>query len=338
MDDAEILARLGQSSYRWWKPLTEAAEAAIDYAQHPERRVYTGLSALDEAMHGTAPKQLTLVVGYAHNGKTLLVTHMALSNPDKVGLWVTPDESRLAVLSKLTAATSGVSWEKIERMLQDPQQEKEGKRLLYDTAAKFPNLNVVESALSPLSMSQAVEETEAALQRRVDYVIYDFAKLFVTEGDEQAKLNALKWWASETGYPTFVLHQTSRTAGRDGEEITIDSGKFGGEDVATFMIGVRRKRRWYESLIADGTRALVRETSHTKRAELQMALDEWNTERDRHLNSISVCLVKNKVPPMRLVEEFDLGIQWETGTLIPHDPSPVQTPVTMRQQVFGGLS
>lgn len=333
-EDAEILAALAETSYLYWRPLSQAASEAIEYAKHPERRVYTGLSALDAAMRGTAPKQLTLVVGYAHNGKTLLMTNMALANPDKVGVWATPDESRLLVLSRLTAARTGISWEVLERMLQG-SEDKEAKRMLYETAEHFSNLLVVEQALSPFSLSKAVEETEQALGRKVDFVIYDFAKLFIAEGDEQAKLGALKWWNVESGYPLFVLHQTSRTAGRDGEPITIDSGKYGGEDVATFMVGVRRQVRWYEALISDGLRMLERETSHSKRAEIQNSIDEWRVERDRHLNTVTINLVKNKVPPSRLVPEFDLSIDWKTGTLLPlhSEPEP-----TVHQLAFGGTA
>jgi hypothetical protein len=331
------LARLEGSMYRYWQPLSEAADAAIEYAKHPERRVYMGIKALDDAMRGTAPKQMTLLVGYTHNGKTLLATNVVLANPDKVGAWITPDESRLTVLSKLAAASTGTGWETIERWLQgDRDEERKARTLLHETAERFHNLMVVERAMNGFTLTEAVGEAERALDRKVDYVIYDFAKLWAIEGDEGAKLNDIKWWITETGYPTFVLHQTTRAGGRDGEPITIDSGRFGGEDVCTFMVGVRRQLNWYKALIADAERAYEKETSHAKRFEIQSAIDEYRSKLAEHVNSISFTLLKNKVPPARLVPEFDMDIDWQTGTLLPRGGAPKPQPVSIQQLVFGG--
>jgi hypothetical protein len=337
--DDEVIADVEASMYTYWQPLTEAADAAIEYAQHPERRVYMGIRALDDAMRGTAPKQMTEVIGYTHNGKTLLTTHMVLSNPDKVGVWATPDESRLTVLSKLAAATSGYGWETIEMWLQsrDRDLEKRARALLYETAERFHNLSVIECAMNGITLSAAVSETEQALSRNVDYVIYDFAKLWNIEGDETAKLNDIKWWCATTGKPIFVLHQTSRTTGRDGEPITIDSGRFGGEDVATFMIGVRRQANWYKALIKDAEREYEKEKAHAKRIEIQGAIDEYRSKLAEHINTITINLVKNKVPPARLVPDFDMDIDWQTGTLLPRGaaPKPVSQPLV--QSAFGGM-
>lgn len=59
MDDETILENLGNiqthGAYRHYKPLSEAANEFIRWAETPELRVYTGIKELDKAMRGTAP-------------------------------------------------------------------------------------------------------------------------------------------------------------------------------------------------------------------------------------------------------------------------------------------
>jgi hypothetical protein len=52
---------------------------------------------------------------------------------------------------------------------------------------------------------------------------------------------------------------------------------------------------------------------------LKEAIDEQLIEIDRHRYSITINLVKNKVPPCELVDEFDVNIDWATGRLLLKD-------------------
>ena len=56
------------------------------------------------------------------------------------------------------------------------------------------------------------------------------------------KATFLKGFGRRHDIPMLVLHQTSRHAGADGAKLTMSSGSFGGEQQATAVIGVRRKK------------------------------------------------------------------------------------------------
>lgn len=308
----EVLKR---SQYRYFEPLTTAADEYVHWAQTPERRVYLHVPQLDRAMRGTAPSQLTGVVGYTHSFKTQLMTHMVINSPERNVAWVTPDESRMAVVVKLTSNITGYSARELEAMLDDPEREKEAKTLLYATAEDLPNLFVCDYNLDLNQMWDACEEYQQAKGQAVEVVIFDFARLLKVEGDERAKLEALKIWTNEHKLSTFVIHQTSRGSGRDGEPIDISSGAFGGEDVYTHMIGVRRKVRWYESLLQDAYRA-YEQAQGQKREDLREKIEEYELARDAHQDTVTINLVKNKVPPCELVPEFDLTIDPRSGRLL----------------------
>jgi len=306
---------LQTTTYKHYVPLRQAADEYIHWAQHPGERIYMGIPQLDAAMRGTAPRQMTGVVGYTHSGKTQLLIHMALNNPDRGLPWMAPDESRMAMITKLTAARVGRSARQLEAELNDPASEKQAKALLYETAEALPNLFVCEENLAPWEMWEACQEFEQACQMPVQAVVYDFARLLKVEGDERAKLEALKHWTNDHEVALFVIHQTSRTAGRDGERITLESGAYGGEDIFTHMIGVRRKYRFYQSIANDLEKAMARNDDDRKHQTLMEAWTEATAEVAMHRNSITFNLVKNKVPPNELVDEFDLTIDPSCGRL-----------------------
>jgi KaiC/GvpD/RAD55 family RecA-like ATPase len=332
MDTRALDEALQTTTYRHYKPLRDAAAEYVYWAQHPGERVYLGIPQLDAAMRGTAPRQLTGVVGYTHSGKTQLLVHMALQNPDMGIPWFAPDESRMSMITKLTAVRTGVSVRRIEAELMDPDTEQAAKAMLYETAEALPNLFVCEDNLQLHDMWDACKEFEQATQRPVNAVVFDFARLLRVEGDERAKLESLKFWTNDHNLATFVIHQTSRTAGRDGERITLESGAYGGEDIFTHMIGVRRKYRFYESLVNDFEKALAQVTDPRKSEALREALDEAKGEAAYHRNSITFNLVKNKVPPNELVDDFDLTIDPSCGRLMVKVP----TCPPMARQYFGG--
>lgn len=323
---------LQTTTYRHYKSLREAADEYVHWAQHPGERIYLGIPQLDDAMRGTAPRQMTGVVGYTHSGKTQLLVHMAKTNPDMGLPWFSPDESRMSMVTKLTAAVRGISVRKLEADLQDPDTERAAKALLYETAEMLPNLFVCEENLPPYEMWEACQEFEQATQRPVNAIVFDFARLLRVEGDERAKLEALKFFTNDHAIATFVVHQTSRTSGREGEKITLESGAYGGEDIFTHMIGVRRKHRFFESIAWDLEKVISRTDDERKVASLREAQGEAYAEAEYYRNKITVNLVKNKVPPNDLVDDFDLTIEAATGRLLVDVP-PARP---MARQFFGG--
>lgn len=320
MDELDAALRTTTGT-KYYKPLRDAADEYIQWAQTPEQRIYLGVRRLDEAMRGTAPRQMTGVVGYTQGGKTVLMTHMVLANPDAPITWFAPDESRMAMHVKLTAARTGVSATALEAQLSDPDTERQARAALYETAEALPNLFICEDNLFPYEMWEAVQEQQEQTGETVKAVVFDYARLLKVEGDDRAKLEALKYWTTDHNLPLFVIHQSSRTAGRDGEPITLSSGNYGGEDVFTHMIGVRRKMKFHESILRDFEKAYGRETDPKKKNDLLGWIREQELEIELQRDKITVNLVKNKVPPNVLVPEFDMTIDWRSGRLS-EDPLP----------------
>jgi hypothetical protein len=91
----------------------------------------------------------------------------------------------------------------------------------------------------------------------------------------------------------FVIHQNTRGGGGPGEPVTMTSGRQGGEDAATTIIGARRKRDWR---------------------------DMEDHERNAHQNTISISIVKNKRTSW--VGEFDFYMNPLNGMILPRNMDP----------------
>jgi hypothetical protein len=109
----------------------------------------------------------------------------------------------------------------------------------------------------------------------------------------------------------LVLHQTSRTAGADGAKLTMSSGSYGGEQQATSIIGVRRKKYQIAAEINELIEKLDR--SHSERA--QDRLDYLRSEARIHEFTVTVSLLKNKRPAGQLVDDIDFELDTATGRL-----------------------
>lgn len=303
------------TAFRYYAPFEDAANEYVRFSQTSERRIYTGIPEFDGAMRGVAPKELCLINGFAHSGKTVFATKVMQANQDKRGVLFTPDETRVLVLVKLACAQEGVSAEHLEDLL--ARGDDWAEDLLRRTATEtYPNLAVFDELSSLDSMSFALDECAAAWGDDPQYAVIDYADLIETGAEDPAgRLNAIKRWGKKHDLPLFLLHQTSRTAGADGRKMTISSGNHGGEQQATFVVGVRRKRNQYES-IADDLRLRIA-TSSKDTDSLQHQLADAEYEIQRHRNTITFSLVKNKRPPGRLVEDTDFRLDPDTGAITP---------------------
>jgi replicative DNA helicase len=141
MERINLFEEEGVSEYR---PLDDEVDNYIDFAKHPERRVYTGISAIDSQTRGLAPSELLIVSGFAHNGKTVLTVEIILANEGANCVFFTPDETRTVVLAKLSSALYGVSAEEIERRLAAGDQDTID--MLRTVAARFRNLAVYDDS------------------------------------------------------------------------------------------------------------------------------------------------------------------------------------------------
>lgn len=261
------------NGYRWFRPLEAAAGEYIAQARTlgTGERIYTGIDVFDDAMRGLAPKELMVVQGFAHSGKTLFTTEMIRNNADRRVVLFTADEDRVLVLAKLTSLVTGISAEDLEVRLSEGDPDTEA--LVRSVATEhFPKLAVFDNINDLRTMSQAMKEVEHHWQARAELVIFDYMDLLAVgndggEGNMPAKFNAIKAWGKKKAYPLIVLHQASRGKGADGAEITLTSGAYGGEQQATFIIGVRRKKNFYRSLATEIREKIATQTNPSEQLQ-----------------------------------------------------------------------
>jgi KaiC/GvpD/RAD55 family RecA-like ATPase len=297
-------------------PLDSAVDDYIEFSRHPENRVWTGIPQIDAATRGLAPGELAIINGFAHNGKTVLVVEILLKNEGRPCILFTPDETRTAVLVKLSSAIHGISAEEFERRLNsnDPTAE----AMLREVAERFKNLAVFDENVSLHSMDRAMDAFVAAVGRPA-FVVFDYADLLSAELDTRGKLKALKAWGKEKQVPFYVLHQSSRSQGAGGQQVTITSGGYGGESEAFIMIGVRRKI----NLLNEQVRQLEERLEHPGLSDKAYSklIERIHYIQDdqipRHRDTITISLVKNKRPPMTLVSDIDFRLDKDTGRLLP---------------------
>lgn len=311
---AHELAEIPQD-LRLYDPWVNAADEYIAWSQHPERRVYTGIEEFDAAMRGLAPSELLLVVGYAHSGKTVYATQVMLHNHDKRVALFTPDETRVLVLVKMASILHGVSAEELEDRLaaSDPGAEE----LLRDVARQhFPQFAVFDEISALSAMDKALDECEQVWGAPAQLVAIDYLDLVSGEGEDlPGKMNAVKSWGKRRGVPLIVLHQASRSAGAGGQKMGISSGGYGGEQQATFLVGVRRKRDQFDTIITELDARKLAASQQSTIDRLDDLIEDARYERERHRNTITFSLLKNKRPPSRLVEDTDFLLDADTGRI-----------------------
>jgi hypothetical protein len=144
-----------------------------------------------------------------------------------------------------------------------------------------------------------------------ELVVVDYLDLVEAGETVPDKATFLKGFGRRHDIPMLVLHQTSRTAGADGKKMTMSSGSYGGEQQATSIIGVRRKK--YQ--IAHEMHELIEklDRSHSERA--QDRLEYLRHEARIHEHTVSVSLLKNKRPAGQLVDDIDFELDPHTGRL-----------------------
>ena len=312
--DAELERVATEGAYTHYRPLKEAADEFIKWAERPDLRVYTGIKSLDHAMRGTAPGEVTLIQGFTHSGKTLVATEIMLNNPHIPIALFTPDETRPLVLTKLAAAKHGVDIREIERRIQ--QDDDSARKILLETADAFGNLAVFDESVTTLTMSRMLDEVAHATGNRPVATIFDYAALMGGHEDVKAKITALKAWAKREGQALFVIHQASRTSGSGGKKMSIDSGEYGGEQQATHVIGVRRKKYAIYAQIANLQEKIDNASNPSSIEQYQQKIATLkNVDLPRDENTITISLVKNKRPPCELVDDEDYLIDENTGKL-----------------------
>lgn len=329
MDDATIALRWGavgrgeqiaspdvQSSahaHSYYKPLTDAVNEFVHWAQTPSERVYLGFEQLDQQMRGIAPSEMLMVNGYSHSGKTLFLLSVLNANRDKPVVYFCPDEPRTLTLVKLACVANGVNAHELEQQVAD--NDPRGIDLLKHTALEqFPNLAVFDQPMTLSDMEKAMGETSSLLGKP-SMLVFDYLELLQGGGEDvPSKANTIKAFGKRHHVPLVVLHQSSRTAGAEGRKMTISSGAYGGEQQASHIIGVRRKKFEIQTQIQEINEKLAKGTATERLLE---RLDFLRYEERIHENTLTLNLVKCKRPASTLVDDMDYEIEMGTGRLLP---------------------
>jgi len=298
------------SEYRMYTPLSEAADSFVRWAQSPQERVHLGISRIDKELRGIAPGEIAMMLGFAHGGKTLLLLHALRNNRDKHIAMFIPDEPRQLVLTKLTCMHHGIDARELEARVAADDQE--AIDLLRRTAEEdFPNLAVFDQPLTSSDMERAYGEVCDVWGQVPELVVVDYLDLVEAGETVPDKATFLKGFGRRHDVPILVLHQTSRHAGADGAKLTMSSGSFGGEQQATSIIGVRRKKYQIAHEMYELIEKLDR--SHSERAQDRLEL--LRHEAKVHEHTVTVSLLKNKRPAGQLVDDIDFELDTATGRL-----------------------
>ncbi len=301
-----------QAEYKMYEPLSEAVHSFVRWAQTPYERIHLGLPRIDDELRGIAPGELAMMIGYAHGGKTLLLLHCLQQNRDKHIAMFIPDEPRQLILTKLTCMFHGIDARELERRvgIDDPS----AIELLRQTAEEnFPNLAVFDQPLNANDMERGYNEVCDAWNKIPDLVVVDYLDLVDAGDTVPTKATFLKSFGRRHDIPLLILHQTSRHAGADGTKLTMSSGAFGGEQQATSIIGVRRKKY----AIISEMNELMFKLNKTHSESGADRLESLRYDARIHEYTMTVSLLKNKRPAGQLVDDIDFEINLATGQLSP---------------------
>ena len=301
-------------AFRFYRPLADAVDQLVAEAQD-DQRLFTGIEEIDRLTRGIGRGHLAEIIGYSHSGKTLVVLHILRKNNKARWLYFAPDETRTLVLAKLAAIHLSIPAEDLEAKIRDGDAETIG--LVRRVATEeYPNLVLVDAPLDMDTINGTYDEVvENVWDGQPPHgVILDFMDLF-RHGDGDGamlqKFNAIKGWGIQRYVPVIVVHQTSRTSGKSGQEISIDSGSHGGETHATFLIGVWRERSAILAELKELRAKRNRQPADNNRiAELDQDLAQADFE-------LCVNLAKNKRPGGRTHEDpIYMEIEHGTGALV----------------------
>lgn len=297
-----------------YRPLADAADEFIRYAQSPHEQIHTGFQPIDRELRGVAPGELLMIMGFSHGGKTLALLHTLRHNRNRNVIYFCPDEPRALTLIKLACISSGMSALDLESRVR--QDDEAAIQLLRDTAnVEYPNLAVIDDSVGIPDMMRVTEEVSDLWGQRPDLVVFDYLQLLSGGGEDvPGKMNAIKAFGRREEVPLIVLHQTSRSSGAHGQELTIASSAYGGEQQATHIIGVRRKL--FD--IQDRLRELRRKLLGASRNIDEIRQDIASLEYDEriHQSTVTINLVKNKRVGGELIPDgLDYQIEQGTGRL-----------------------
>lgn len=278
------------SSRRYARPLTDIGTDLVGYFQSLEGRFELGLRPVDEMTRGIGRGELCFISGRAHSGKSQVMLNAVAHNSDKVIVLFTPDEVDQLVLLKLISIRYGIPATEMEEGIR--RGDGSYVSVVQAAAADYENLVVIDEVLGFGPMREAIEEIRAD-KGTVDAVFIDYLELVPYGGSDNqytsiiAKCQEAKRWTKALDVPVIALRQNTRGSGERGTAAGMSGMQFGGENEATFILEVFRKKE-----------------------SPKYAVD------DAHANTVTVNVAKNKRPPS-IKGEVDLHMDPLTGRIRP---------------------
>jgi hypothetical protein len=271
---------------------------------------------------------MLLINGYSHSGKTMFLLSVLANNRDKPVVYFCPDEPRTLTLVKLACVTNGIHANELEQAVADKDQR--AIDLLRSTASEqFPQLAVFDQPMTLSDMERAIGEVSDVMGKP-SLMVFDYLELLQGGGEDvPSKANTIKAFGKRHHVPLIVLHQSSRSSGADGRKQTISSGAYGGEQQASHIIGVRRKKFEIQSQIQEINEKLAKGTATERHLE---RLDFLRYEERIHENTVTLNLVKCKRPASTLLDDMDYEIEVGTGRLLPLLGVPYEMSVASRNE------
>lgn len=266
---AVAAASAPSASFRFVRPLEQAASDLIDTFQNTDGRFQLGISALDLKMRGIGKGELAYLTGFAHSGKTQLVLQAIINQRHQNVLWFSPDETATQVLAKLFSMISGRDGAEVERHVKGGDHKLIAE-IHHVANEALGNLLVIDEVLGLEDMTLALGEAEQYWGGEAAMVGLDYIGLLAhgaEYGDLSSSSKAVKRWVKSVDRSGIVIHQGSRGGSGKGKELSLQSMAYAGEAEATFVLGVRRKT-------------------------FDESLDSW--ERQKMAPTLTVQLLKNK--------------------------------------------
>lgn len=217
----------------------------LSWAADPKPRVPLGFNIIDSRTNGGIAKgEMLMFLARTGVGKTIWAVNVVNNNPERAILFVSLEMHGRFILQRLAAVHSDVASSTIESEVRANARSEHISRVVRD----FPHLSIVDNPdLTFDEMVRVVDEVSAVNGKRPEMVIVDFLELVnginstesVGQVDKAAKL--AKVFARKTDTALVVLHQVSRGAGAGGgDRLTSESGRYGGEVSADYIMGAWR--------------------------------------------------------------------------------------------------
>lgn len=235
--------------YKFADPITSAAQPLLDVLQHDDETFEFGILDVDVYLRGLRAKEACVITAFPHSGKTSLLLTAICNNPEKRILFLSLDDPREMILQKLVCMTHQLRGTEFEAAVRE--NDPDMVDLLRSTPIdRFPNLLVSDASMGvedlPVAAAEATDFWGAAPQA----VMLDYVGLLGGKGGSvedgfssvSTRMKELKAFAKSLPCPLLIVHQGTRGGAKPGTRITMTSMAFGGEQEATMVIGLRRKR------------------------------------------------------------------------------------------------